>query len=213
MARASTIPDTQAEWMLFMYRYFLNGIKTPKSTAPREWLNRKGLSFELSGAGFNSGQIHHRREQSFKEALANIGFMTRSDAPVNCETVPYTVFGIFSVMFPLRNKAGEIVNFYAIRIKSDNCAYMNEAGGLYPAYPHEQTKKLFVVNSILDAATMLEARVLDNREAVMALHDGKCMPEHEEAIASLKELREIIYLDTALLKAKKEKTIWDKNKK
>ncbi|MCD6068885.1 MAG: hypothetical protein K0S33_3711 [Bacteroidetes bacterium] len=206
--RVIQLPSSRPEWMAFIHRYLSNGMRIVKSTAPKEWMAKKGLSAELTGAGFNSGQIHHRRDQSFKDALAEIGFMKRTDVPVNCDTVPYTVFGIFSIMFPLRNQKEEIVNFYSVRIKSDNAAYMNEEPGLYPGYPHELTKRLFVVNSVLDAATVLQAKALDNKEAVIALHDGKFMPEHEEAIQSLKHLKEIVYIDSPLMKVQKEKTVW-----
>jgi hypothetical protein len=206
--RASQIPATRTEWMAFMYRYFWNGIRIVKSLAPREWLEKRGLSVEITGAGFNSGQIHHRREQAFKDALAETGFMKRTDVPVNGDAIPYKVFGVFSVMFPLRNRKGEVISFYAVRIKSGFTAYMDEEPGMYPAYPHELTKKLFVVNSVLDAATFLQARILENKEAVIALRDGKFLPEHEEAIRSLKHLKEIVYVDSPVPKVKKEATIW-----
>jgi hypothetical protein len=209
--KATQIPVTRTEWMAFVYRYCSSGIRIVKSTTPREWLEKRGLSIELTGAVFNSGQIHHRREQAFKDALAQTGFMKRADVPVNGDVIPYTVFGVFSVMFPLRNQKGEVINFYAVRIKSDYTEYMDEEPGMYPAYPHELTRKLFVVNNILEAATMLQARVLENKEAVIALRDGKFLPEHEEAIQNLKHLKEIVFVDSPVSKPKKEKTVWGRD--
>lgn len=207
------LPSGKIERLEFIYRSLSNGIRAAKSQAPRDWLAKKGLSIETTGASFNSGQIHHRKEQEFKIALAEVGFMQKSDAAVNCDTTAYTVFGIFSIMFPLRNLKNEIVNFYSIRIKSDNTAYMNQDGGLYPSYPHELTKRLFVVNTVLEAATLLESKVLDNKEAVMALNEGKVMPEHEEAIKRLSQLEEVIYVESKIAKVGKEKIVWDKSKK
>lgn len=212
MKKAQELPSTKEERMAFIYRSLSNGIRAAKSKAPRAWLAKKGLSIEATGACFNSGQIHHRKSLEFKEALAEVGFMMKSEVGVNTDTVPYTVFGIFSIMFPLRNVKNEIVNFYSIRIKSENAAYMNQERGLYPCYPHELTKRLFVVNTVLDAATLLESKVLDNREAVIALHEGKLMPEHEEAITRLTKLEQIIYIDAPILKAKKETKVWDRTK-
>lgn len=197
--------------MEFIHRYLSNGIRSGRAKAPREWLAKKGLSIEATGAGFNSGQIHHRADQAFKAGLAEVGFMQKSDVGVNCETTPYTVFGIFSIMFPLKNLNNEVVNFYSVRIKSGNTAYMNQEPGLYPGYPSPLTKRLFVVNTVMDAATILESRVLDNKEAVIALHDGKVMPEHEKAIKNLPALMEVIYIDSPAIKAAKEKKVWDKN--
>ncbi|MBS1636824.1 MAG: hypothetical protein JST26_12985 [Bacteroidetes bacterium] len=205
------LPTTKTGWMAFIYKSCSNGIRAAKSNAPREWLAKKGLSIDATGACFNSGQMHHRQEQSFKMALAEVGFMQKSTVGVNSDTVPYTVFGIFSIMFPLRNESNEIVNFYSIRIRSENTAYMNQEPGLYPGYPSELTKRLFVVNTVLEAATILESKVLDNKEAVIALHEGKVMPEHERAIKRLTALVEVIYIDTPLVKPKKENKVWDKN--
>lgn len=205
------LPTTRMGWLAFIYKSCSNGIRAAKSNAPREWLAKKGLSIDATGACFNSGQMHHRQEQSFKMALAEVGFMQKSTVGVNSDTVPYTVFGIFSIMFPLRNESNEIVNFYSIRIRSENTAYMNQEPGLYPGYPSELTKRLFVVNTVLEAATILESKVLDNKEAVIALHEGKVMPEHELAIKRLTALVEVIYIDTPLVKPKKENKVWDKN--
>lgn len=202
------LPTTKLEWIAFIYKSCSNGIRAAKSNAPREWLAKKGLSMEVTGACFNSGQMHHRQEQSFKAALAEVGFMQKSKVGSNSDTLPYTVFGIFSIMFPLRNESNEIVNFYSIRIRSENTAYMNQEPGLYPSYPSELTKRLFVVNTVLEAATILESKVLDNKEAVLALHDGKVMPEHERAIKRLSGLVDVIYIESTINKATKEKKVW-----
>ncbi len=206
------LPKTKTEWLAFIYRSMSNGIRTLKSEAPRAWLAKKGLSIEATGASFNSGQMHQRKGLAFKVALTEVGFMQKSTAAVNCDTVPYTVFGIFSIMFPLRNEGNEIVNFYSIRIRSENTAYMTQEPGLYPGYPGELTKRLFVVNTVLEAATLLESKTLDNKEAVIALHDGKVMPEHERAIKRLTALAEVIYIDSPVIKPVKEQKVWNKHK-
>ncbi|MCC6836974.1 MAG: hypothetical protein IT234_00430 [Bacteroidia bacterium] len=211
--KEKVLPTTKAGWIAFIYKSCSNGIRAAKSNAPREWLAKKGLSIDATGACFNSGQMHHRQEQSFKMALAEVGFMQKSTVGVNSDTVPYTVFGIFSIMFPLRNESNEVVNFYSIRIRSENTAYMNQEPGLYPGYPSELTKRLFVVNTVMEAATILESKVLDNKEAVIALHDGKVMPEHERAIKRLTALVEVIYIESPAVKTVKEKKVWDRSKK
>ncbi|HXA02804.1 MAG TPA: hypothetical protein VNW99_12495 [Cytophagaceae bacterium] len=181
------------ELLAFVHRSLSNGIRSAKSTAPREWLAKNGLSFEVTGACFNSGQIHHRKEQSFKDALEESGFLKKSNAPTNAGQIPYTVFGNYSVIFPLRNNHNDVVNFYASSIEKEKTAYMNEEG-IYPGYPDELIKKLFITENILDAATMLESKVMDNREAVIALCNGKLLRQHEEAISKIKELNEVIII-------------------
>jgi hypothetical protein len=71
--------------------------------------------------------------------------------------------------------------------------YLNEQG-IYPNYPHPLTRKLFVVPTVLDAASLLQSKALENREAVIALHNGKLLPQHLEAIKALTELEELIIL-------------------
>lgn len=184
---------TELELLELVYTYATNGLRFGKSQKAREWLRNQKLSVENTMACFNSGQLHHRKEKEFKEALERIGFMKQSNAASNCESVPYTVFGNFSIMFPLRNEKNEIVNFFSVGLKNDKSAFLNMKG-LYPGYPSEQTRRLFVVDTVLDAATILEAKVLDNREAVISLYDGVFLEQHVEIIKSLKHLTEVIQI-------------------
>jgi len=173
-----------------------NGIRSPKSKKPREWLKSRALSIEATYAAFNSGQIHHHKPQSFKDELASTGFLVRSDVGTNMGQVPYTVFGIYSIIFPLRDERGRVVNFYAIGVETNNASYMNNEG-IYPSYPHPLTKKLYITESVIDAASLLESKILDNRDAVIALHDKEMLPQHKQAIASLQHLEEIILIETS----------------
>lgn len=186
---------TEIELLSLVHNYASNGLRIGKSTLARQWLKDRKLSIENTMACFNSGQLHHRKEKEFKEALERIGFMKVSPHASNCESIPYTVFGTFSIMFPLRNEKNEIVNFYSVGIKKEKTAYLN-LEGLYPSYPNELTKKLFVVDNVMDAATILEAKTLDNREAVIALQDGVFLDQHVKAIKSLKHLSEVIQIKT-----------------
>jgi hypothetical protein len=184
---------TELELLELVYTYATNGLRFGKSQKAREWLRNQKLSVENTMACFNSGQLHHRKEKEFKEALERIGFMKASNVGSNCDSIPYTVFGNFSIMFPLRNEKNEIVNFFSVGLKNDKSAFLNMKG-LYPGYPSEQTRRLFVVDTVLDAATILEAKVLDNREAVISLYDGVFLEQHVEIIKSLNHLTEVIQI-------------------
>ena len=177
-----------------LHRSLSNGIRSAKSIAPREWIEAHKLNIESTGACFNSGQIHHRKEQSFKDELASIGFLTQSDVPTNNGQIPYTVFGNYSILFPLKNQNHQVVNFYAISIKNGKTEFLNKEG-IYPCYPNEQTRKLYIVPNVIDAATLLSTNILDNKETVIALHNGILLPQHEEAIKKLTQLQEIIWIE------------------
>jgi hypothetical protein len=174
-----------------------NGIRAGKSTAARTWIEGKGLSIEATGACFNSGQLHHRQEQNFLDELESVGFITK--AGINKKNPDklssYTSFGMAAIVFALRNEKYEVVNMYAIRIhlETEKTEYLNQ-DGIYPAYPPLSTKRLYITQSIMDAATLLESRVLDNRDAVIALYDGELKPQHLKALSLLINLEEIIFI-------------------
>lgn len=186
---------TEIELLSLVYNYASNGLRVGKSKQAREWLRQKQLNAEQTMACFNSGQLHHRKEKEFKEALERIGFMKKSNVGTNCDSIPYTVFGNCSVMFPLRNVKNEIVNFYAIGLKNNKTSFLNHYG-LYPAYPHEQTKKLYITDNIVDCATLMETKILDNREAVISLYDGVFLEQHVQVIQGLKHVTEVVQIRT-----------------
>jgi hypothetical protein len=54
------------------------------------------------------------------------------------------------------------------------------------------TKKLYLAPTVIDCASLMQSRILDQREAVIALHDGELLDEHIEIIKSLNELELIV---------------------
>jgi hypothetical protein len=171
------------------------GIKSSRLNSGREWLKEQRLSHEATGAVFNSGQISQHKDQAFLDDLFTAGFITHSTYPQNATRVKaYTVFAKYSVMFPLKDTQGNVVNYFAVRLLNRKTYYLNTEG-LYPHYPATSTKILYVVPSVLDAATFLETGALRSREAVIALHDGEILEVHVNAIQGLKHLKEIIVID------------------
>lgn len=181
-----------------VYTSLSNGIRAGKSDAARRWMQNKCLSIDLTRACFNSGQLHHRKDQNFIDELLSVDFLKPSSAATNTGQVGYTSFAKEAIVFPLLNSDNSVVNFYGIRInkKADNEEYLND-DGIYPCYPHPLTQRLYVTTSVLDAATLLETRLLENRDAVMALHDGELKTQHLEAMEKLNQLTEIVIIDNA----------------
>nr|WP_315200584.1 hypothetical protein [uncultured Flavobacterium sp.] len=159
-------------------------------------MKRLGLDYSELRIGFNSGQFHHRKAQQVKDQLEELGLLTKSVAPVRDDTMTaYTVFGRYGLIFPILGKDNSIVNFFALRFDLDSPKeeYLNEEG-IYPAYPHPLTKRLYLVPTLIDCASVLQSKVLDQREAIIALHNGVLLPQHLEAIKSLYELEAIIII-------------------
>lgn len=184
----------KTELLKVVYSRLSSGLQNPNATAPRKWLKGKALTIENSGAAYNSGQLHQGKEQAFKEALEAIGMLKRSGIGATSGEISYTCFGKISILFALRNENKEIVNFYAMSIEKDKNTYLNE-DGIYPCFPDEKTSTLYITDTLLDAATLLESKVLKEGEAVMALHDGELKAQHKTAIENL-NLKELIYLES-----------------
>lgn len=173
---------------------FYNGMRNFKATEPRDWLATLRLTHEKAGTVFNSGQYIHRKSEEILAGLLHIGFIQQSDAAPNREKSAYSQFGIYSVMFPLRDRDGDVVNYFAVQFAHQNtpCSFLN-ADGLYPGVPPTDCKTLFVCADTLGAASILESGVLDNKESVVALFEGEVKPQHLE-ILSEKSLREAVLI-------------------
>lgn len=182
-----------------LFQSFTNGLNNSKAQIPRDFLGKLGLDQNKIQVGFNSGQWHHRKDDSWRQQFVELGLLTQSDAPVNDPKLKaYTSFGNYSLVFPLKDKQGEITNLYAYRFKiaSPKGEYLNN-DGIYPHYPSSLTKRLFVVQNVIDGATILQAGILDKKEEVISLRDGTWSNGIYELIDSLADLQEIIVLGSS----------------
>lgn len=113
------------------------------------------------------------------------------------------------VVFPLKDKTGNIVSLYGRRItesKGYNLEYgkhyySENRSGLYPSYPNETTETLIITEAIIDAATLLQLPEIANQFTILAAYGTNGLTkEHKATIAGLKQLKEIIFFfdgDTA----------------
>lgn len=177
-----------------VHKSLCNGIRSAKATTPRKWLAERKLSLEISGVCFQSGQGHHRKQQSYKDSLERVGFLKKSAANTSTGEQGYNSFAPHSILFPMRDIKGRVVNYYAIDIRNGKTQWLNEEG-IYPEYPKPNTTKLYIVQAPMDAATLMESGLLDNREAVIALNEGLLTNEHISAIQQLNDLQEIILIE------------------
>lgn len=115
----------------------------------------------------------------------------RSQAGYNSRAGSY--FKKRSVVFPLRDEQKKIVNFCAMSLDNDTTEFLNKQG-IYPCYPDLSVEKLFIVETVLDGATILESGLLKEKEAVMVIPDGEVLDQHRFAIDRLTGIKEIIYI-------------------
>lgn len=178
-----------------LYQAFINGTFRGVCGEANKWLSEKKLDAKTIQAGYNSHQFH-RRNTDLIDELIRIQFMIKIGRS-KYDTPGYMSFGSHQVMFPLRDENGWVVNFCAINMKNDRFEFLNE-NGIYPCFPHEDTKRLFIATTILDAATMLQSQLIKPNEAVMCIPDGKTQKHHEEAIKRLTKLEGIVWLEKKL---------------
>ena len=188
--------DVSEELLRTFFQSCQTGIRSFKATTPKDWLEQKGLSYDDLQVGFSSGQFSHRKSQSFKDKYVSIGILTPSTAAVREPHMKaYTCFGTYAIVFPLKNEQGAIVNLFAIRIKTEKekTEYLNQHG-IYPCYPSPLINRLFITSTVLDAASLMQAKVMQNRDAVISLFNGELKEQHLQVIRQLKHLEEIIFI-------------------
>jgi DNA primase len=108
----------------------------------------------------------------------------------------HTAFGKGCLVFPLKNKDGQIVGMYFRETdnnKSNHHYYLQNRQGLYPGYLKPETTKLILTESIIDTATLMLVPEITNNYQVLACYGTNGFTEeHTEAIKSLENLVEII---------------------
>jgi DNA primase len=190
------LPTDRIALMEFIHKKHLFALTHCESALAKAWLKQHNISIEKTGVGYSYGQIHLSVTKEIKEALEKIDYIKQSVCPANAGRNRYSAFGIQSIMFPLRDDVNRIVNFYAISLKKNTTAFFNKEG-IYPNYPDPGTKKLFITDSIREAAILLSAVEFKKGEAVMALFDGEILPHQQRLLENLKELEEVIVKDDA----------------
>lgn len=178
-----------------LHRSLSNGLRIGRAEKPREWVNNNFIDVVKSNVCYNSGQIHHGKSQDFIDELVSINYLKQSTVVSNTGKHGYTCFAKESIVFPLKDKLGNVVNFYAIQYlkDEDKSEYLN-TNGIYPSYPHSDTKTLYISRSIVDAAIVLSNNILKENEAIISLHEGQMLDQHFDIINQLKQLKTILMM-------------------
>jgi DNA primase len=181
-----------------IFTYFTNGLRG--STIGKKYLLSRGLNNEhLIAAGciigYHSGQ-YHRVENTFMEGSVRYGLLI-PDNKGNTGGAGYNIWGKLSIVFPLKNKQGQIVSLYARSVhenKINKHYYLKDSEGLYPSYPIYNTQRLIITEAIIDAATLLQHKQIREDYTILSAYGtNRLTQEHIRAIHELKELKEIIF--------------------
>ncbi|UZO80656.1 CHC2 zinc finger domain-containing protein [Aquimarina sp. ERC-38] len=106
----------------------------------------------------------------------------------------------YCIVFPLKNKNGEITSLYGRSIYNNAKSkhyYTTNRKGLYPNYPNPETKTLIITESIIDTVTLQQCLpdFFDSKEnqVLTAYGTNGITSEHITTIKELKQLQEIIF--------------------
>jgi DNA primase len=99
------------------------------------------------------------------------------------------------LVFPLKDKNHKIIILYGRSIKDKGHNYLKDRSGLYPGYPKEDTKRLILTESVIDATSLLQIEEIQSNYSVLASYGVNGFTnEHREVVQGLKQLEEIILM-------------------
>ena len=149
-----------------IFKSFQKGLQSNLAKRPNEYLQQRSLNPELIEVGYNSGQFHHhgRLSEEDIEACINVGLLIpyKGYTPNGNKQV-YTAFANNCIIFPLKDKSGNIVSIYGRSLsdkKGEKHYYLKSRSGLYPGYlscpgTKPETRRLILTEAVIDAATLL----------------------------------------------------------
>ena len=165
----------------------------------------KGRGLEGIEMGYNAGRWHlgkHRTEEE-RAGAKELGFLLTS-RQTESKATPW---GKECIIFPLRSSTGKVVSFYGRSVPKKGHYYMKDRAGLYPAYPSKKVTRIILVESVIDAASLLGIKELKDYEVLALYGTNGYTSEHKKALERCGELEEVILMldgDEAGQKASKK---------
>jgi DNA primase len=189
-------PTERAAFLNKMFTYFKNAVYNSKPA--QDYITGRKLDYTKLDIGYNSGQFHHgaRKDETLINQCLQHGLLIDNNLIARTGEPAYNVFGKNCITFALRDKANNITGLYfrsTINNKDQRHYYLKDRSGLYPNYPKPETKKLILTEAIIDSASLLLIpEITANYELLSCFGTNGLTDEHKQAIATLKELEEII---------------------
>jgi hypothetical protein len=186
------------ELLAKLFTSFKNGLLIGKTKLVREHLEQLGIDHYKIEMGYNSSQFHHGKPDTFKKSYVDLGVLIESTAPSNVPNKKtFTSVGKEGIIFPLRNKQNQIVNYmgYRFKLSTPLIEHLNTSG-VYPKYPKQNTTTLYLCQNELDTATLIQSDLLEKGESLLSLRNGELTQDIQTAIEKIENLQSIIILGT-----------------
>lgn len=181
-----------------MFTYFKNAVHNSKPA--QEYIKQRNLDPIKLEIGYNTAQFHHgqRRDEALINNCVAVGLLApwgvNNRKP---DEQAYKAFGKECIVFALRNQSNHITGLYFRSTTNNDDAkhfYLKESTGLYPSYPKQETQKLIIAESVIDAASLLQIEAITRDYSVLAAYGtNRLNDEMKQAITALKQLTEIIF--------------------
>ncbi|MBW3521818.1 CHC2 zinc finger domain-containing protein [Chryseobacterium sp. NKUCC03_KSP] len=170
------------------------------SNPAKQYVEKRNLDNSILEIGYNSGQFHHgeRKSEELINNALEVGLL-QDKGLINNRTGEkgYSIFANKCIAFPLKNKENEIVSFYfraIVENKNGKHFYLKNRSGIYPGYPKKDTKKLILTEAIIDCASLLQIKeIQDNYSLISCFGTNGFTEEMTVAVSQLKQLEEIIF--------------------
>ncbi len=179
-----------------MFTYFKNAVHN--SRPAQEYIKQRGLDATKIEVGYNTAQFHHgaRKEEALINNCVAIGLLSPWGTSKTGEQA-YKPFAKYCICFALRGRGNHITGLY-FRSTENNTDqkhfYLKESTGIYPSYPHPDTKKLIIAESIIDTASLLQIEAITKEYSLLSAYGtNRLTDEMKAAINDLKQLKEIIF--------------------
>ena len=161
-----------------------------RSEKAREYAEKRALKFEQLGIGYMGSDFYKSWNEIMKANAANIGLLKKTPEG-------YSHKFRHCLVFTMKDRSGQIADIYARSLSDEGTTrhfYLpGHHQGLYPCYPKEETEKLILTESIIDAATLLQISVLNTNYSILACYGTNGFTtEHEQVIRELEHLEEVI---------------------
>ena len=113
------------------------------------------------------------------KSLVKVGLLTEDASRGN-----YQIFAKNCIVFALKNSQNQVAGLYfrsTINDKESKHYYLKDRSGLYPHYPHQNTKGLIITEAIIDAATLLQNAAITQQYSIVAAYGTNGLTEeHQE---------------------------------
>ena len=186
------VPQEQKATILTeAFKHFVRSLNAKPEKAIQYLASRK-LDYKNLAIGYDAGTLHKTKEITEKQKQSYLQAGLLKPDKFGRENSYYARFN-GCIIFPLLDKSGNIASLYGRHTEQGHHYLEGDHKGLYPNYPNAETTKLILTEAIIDATTLLQLPEITKAFAILALYGTNGFTdEHKQAIAELKELKEVI---------------------